>query len=234
MRVTISAKKIFWTLFLINVLFMVFHLILVYLNTNFDLSSWMVQVVDRFNMDAEVSVPTWFAQTLLLSCSALAGLMCVARKKVIKDARAWCAISLILLYVSIDEGSALHELIAEPVRDTLEITSGPFVFAWTIPVLIIVAILGLAFLKFFLRLKRRTRNLLVLSAVIFVGSAAGFEIISGAYWTSQGFAFDATYSVLVGLEEGFENIGTIVCVYALLDALGAPNKKETPQLAFID
>jgi len=231
MPVTISARKIFWILTGISLCLLSIHLAFVYLNTTFELTSYTKMAIDRFNMDAEVSIPTWFEQTLFLAGSLFSAMLALAQKAK-EDKKAWLGISGIMLYLSIDESSAIHELIAEPVRNTLNIISGPFIFAWTIPVLILIIILTLLYFQFFLRLEKRTRLLLILSGLVFVGGAAGFEIISGAYWSYKNFAFDAFYSILTGLEEIFELLGLSMFIYAVLDALSNTQQSSIPTIQF--
>lgn len=80
----------------------------------------------RFNMDGEIGVPAWFTQILLYTAAGLATLTGYLRRKdPTKQPLAWYGMGAILLYLSIDEGAAIHELLAQPVREALSINQGP-------------------------------------------------------------------------------------------------------------
>lgn len=166
-------------------------------------------------MDAEVGLPGWFTQVLLFSAAALAAIIAYHKKK--HDIAAWTGIAVILLYLSIDEGIALHEMVAAPIRTALHIVTGPLIFAWTIPAIVVVGIVALFFLRFFLRQSPRTRLLLGAAAATYVVGALGMEVISGFYWSEQEFVFDYFYRVLTAIEEGLENTGVILAIAAFAD-----------------
>jgi hypothetical protein len=186
-------------------------------------------VHNKFNMDAEVGFPAWFTQTMLFSAAALATSIGYARRK-LRDhhARAWLAMGVVLLYLCIDEAVGLHELLAEPLRQTLHIQDGPLFFAWIIPAAFVVFLVSLFFLRFFLSLPVKTRLLLGAAAVTYVGGALGMEIVSGLYWSSQDFAFDETYRLLTAIEEGLENTGVTLAIVALVEVW--QQQKTKPKL----
>ncbi len=170
-------------------------------------------VILRFNVDHEASIPTWFAQTILLILSVLGfGLSGTDKKR----KGSWMLFGALFLYLSIDEGSEIHELAIEPFQHAFDISSGPLFFAWVIPAIGLLALLAIIFWKFFWSLPKKTRLLLILSAVLFLSGAIIMEMISGNYWQAHDFQYDFTYRIMNAIEEGFEFSGVILAIYALM------------------
>ncbi len=203
--------KFIKSLILINIVLIILHLVFCYININLEPSLLLYEIGERFNMDNEISIPTWFAQILLFIIALLFAFIYKNEKR-----KEWLFLSLIFIFVSIDEGAEIHELMIRPFQEILNINSGLFFFAWIIPVLIIVFILGIIFLKFFNSLPKKIKLLLFFSAFVFILGSIGVEAISGSYWQSINFAYDMNYRILNALEEGLENFGSIIAIYSLL------------------
>ncbi len=218
MKSLLSTRKLFASLLSLSLIFIIVHLILHALAFGTEHGPFLDALVNRFNVDAEQSIPTWYAQALLLIVSLTAAVIAISMRKV-KDGhyKAWWLLSIVFLYLSIDEATSIHEFAAEPTRELFGISSGILFFAWYIPVLAIVAILGVFMLKWLFSLPWKTKKLLLLSFFLFIAGAVGMEVVSGAYWASNGFHFDFMYSVLNAVEEGLEMIGVIIAIYALLE-----------------
>lgn len=218
MNLQFSTKSITKFLVALNIIFIILHLVLFFIHHNFEISDLAYDIVRRFNMDREASIPTWYAQMILAALSASFAWVTIFKFKAKDKFRFhWLGISFIALYMSIDEGSELHELATNPVQDLFQISSGIFFFAWIVPAMIVVLLVAIIFFRFFLHLPSRTRNLIALSALIFIAGAVGVEMISGAYWQAQDFQYDMVYRSLNAAEEGLENFGTILAIYATLD-----------------
>jgi hypothetical protein len=202
----------------LNIFFIVTHLFFAYIQINFDLSYFESDLLSRFNMDREVSIPTWFAQILLLILSV--SFFWIAKFKLASKDQFrfhWFFLGCLSFFMSIDEGAELHELATHPIQQLLSINSGLLFFAWIIPVLITLVILLLLLTRFITYLDQQTRNLLILAAIIFVSGAVGIEMISGAYWQANNFEYNMIYRILNSAEEGLENFGTILAIFATLD-----------------
>lgn len=164
------------------------------------------------NINLEQSVPTWYATILLVGAAGLAFI--IARSKWPNHPRRmWLGLALIFTYLSIDEAVSIHEEFTIPLRETLG-TSGIFYFAWIIVGLGLVAIVGLIYLRFVLRLPAPVRNLIIMAGALFVGGAVGVEAISAALYEVTGTT--AIYSTIGTVEELFEMLGVIVFIRALL------------------
>ncbi|HLL46809.1 MAG TPA: hypothetical protein VK399_08860, partial [Longimicrobiaceae bacterium] len=126
-------------------------------------------------------------------------------------------LALLFLYLSVDEAAELHELLIEPLRGSLN-AGGLFHFAWVVPAIALLAVLGLAYARFLVHLPASTRRLFIMAAATFVGGAVGAEMVGGAWVESRGF--HNLGSVLIWtVEESLEMLGIVVFVYALLHHL---------------
>lgn len=171
--------------------------------------------VPRFSLVQEANVPTWYSSTTLLVCAVLLGVVArVEREAGSRFALHWKVLALLFLYLSIDEAAELHELLIEPLRGTLN-AGGLFHFAWVVPGIALLVVLGLAYARFLVHLPASTRRLFVAAAATFVGGAVGAEMVGGAWVESRGF--HNLGSVLIWtVEESLEMLGIAVFVYALL------------------
>ncbi len=206
-----SSKKLLIALLGINTLFIAAHLLIhsLELFTEKDVTT----LVALLSMDLEYTLPTFFATLLLASISG--AFLTIALKKQTHKL-AWFSLSAIFAYLSLDELLAIHERLIEPMQAMLSISSGPFFFAWIIPVSILIILFTAIYWRFFFSLPKSTRNLLFLAATLFVLGAIGVEMISGAYWQANNFDNNITYRILNALEEGLENTGSIIALITLL------------------
>lgn len=131
------------------------------------------KIVRLLNVDAENNLPSTYSSFALLLCGLIIAVIAgVKHKQRDRFAFHWKCLSLIFLYLSIDEAASLHELSVFTLRQLLG-AGGFLYFTWVIPGAIFVIIFVLAYLKFLLSLPTKTRNLFVTAGTIFVGGAIG-------------------------------------------------------------
>ena len=173
-------------------------------------------LVPLFDVDKEGNIPSTYSSFALLFCCILLAIIAIIKhKQGDRYAFQWKCLSLIFLYLSVDEAASIHELAIDPLRQALNL-GGIFYFAWVIPGAILVGIFVLAYLKFLMSLPAKTRNLFIIAGLTFVGGALGIELVGGAYAD----AYEQTklaYSIITTIEEGLEMLGILVFIYALLD-----------------
>ena len=63
---------------------------------------------------------------------------------------------------------------------------GPLFYSWVIPGAALVALLGIALLRFLRSLPRTTRRRLWAAGVLFLSGAIGLEMVGGAYAAVHG------------------------------------------------
>lgn len=211
----VTIKKTTFTrpLLVIIVLLLVGHLLGLMAVLKFGVEHTNYWVL-AFNLDREASIPTLVVIVEWLLCVTMLVLIAATRKKQKKSWVSWAFLGLIFLFLSVDESISIHEHLTPGLHKTLN-TSGLLYFAWVIPYGLIFTALCFAYLRFFLRLSVRVKNLFVLAALLFVGGAIGIELIEGRYFSLYGR--DAFYHLFyVSIEETAEMLGLLVFFHALI------------------
>ncbi len=166
-------------------------------------------LIPRFNMNRDLSVPTFFAAVLLLACAGMLALNALAAHWIgDRFTVAWAGLALLFTYFAVDEAAALHELTIDPLRDAFGIGAGWFYFAWVIPGAAAVLTLALVYRPFIRALPAPTRRGLIAGALILASGALGVETVGGWYRSTQGDDF--TYALIAAVEEVLEMEGAAV------------------------
>lgn len=194
-------------------------------------ASDLPRIVRRFGLDAENSVPAWFTGSLLLLCAL--SLWTTAGDTAARGERYvwhWRVLALAFAYLSLDEVASLHELANEPVREALDL-GGVLNLSWVVVAVPLVALFGLAYLRFLGHLPARTRWLVVAAGAVYVAGAVGLEL-PGSVLLERGDQFDPGYLVVSTLEELLEMLGAVLLLHALADhgarrAAAAPPRGAT-------
>lgn len=172
--------------------------------------------IDRFSMNTEMNIPTFFA-TFQLLWSSLLLFIIAAWKKAQKDKfrRHWMGLAFLLLLFAVDEFTAMHERFTKLFKDLPDF-NGIFYFKWVIPGIAFVLLFGLLYFMFFLHLEKKYKMLFLFSAILYFGGALGFEILGGRfanYNDTRNFSFEMISTV----EETLELGGISLLIYALLE-----------------
>lgn len=183
----IPVKGTVWVLVGIAVLLVIVSVIgqIISHLTNYDLAFGLIPLV---YVNSELSIPTVFSTLLLFICAILLVIITVVKTQR-KDAfrKYWGVLSAGFLFMTFDEGSSIHELLDDPMRRFFgNQNPGLFHFAWVVPGIILIAVLGIFFIKFFLHLPKKTRTNFILAAVLYIGGAVGVEMIGGQYASAHG------------------------------------------------
>lgn len=208
MTVTISAVRVIRLLNLVVLLLLIAHIAGQY-SAHVLGHPTLMGFVPRFNVNRDLSVPTFFAALLLIAGAAMMALIALAaRRSGDPLALAWSGLSLLFAYFAVDEAAALHELTITPLREALGIGAGWLHFAWVIPGAAAVLILALVYRPFLRALPAATRRGLVAGMLILVLGALGVETIGGWYRSTRGDDF--TYALLTAAEEVLEMEGAVI------------------------
>ena len=169
-----------------------------------------------FWLDHEKNAPTFVNFVLLVAISIFAAW--IARRAVV-EARAfalhWVGISALFLLLAFDEAASVHELLIKPMHALFDL-GGAFLFAWTIPALGVVAVLGLLYARFILAQAPRVRWLMIASAAIYLGGALGVEMAGSAIYADNADLFGPAFAVAVTIEETLEMMGLVLFGATLL------------------
>lgn len=177
-------------------------------------------LIQVFDLRVERNLPTAYS-TLLLALAALVVFFVAVRCRSRGDAeyRRWGILSLVLLFLSVDETAALHERSTFLIREYLRPT-GILHDAWVIPFAVLLVVLAVYFWPFLKRLPPDTRNRFILAGAVFVGGAFGMELVEGYYESCCGTWVDSRYAFMAGIEEMCEMIGMTMFIDAALRHLG--------------
>ena len=173
--------------------------------------------IELFHLDKESNIPTFFASVLLLSSAILLGGICWFTNN--NDRHYWLLLTVLFLGLAIDESSAIHERLIDPVRRVVGVSQW-FYYAWIIPAGIFLIVLSIYLLRFLWRLPAATRTRFLVAGCVFVGGAMGIEIIGGYYV----FFHDKetlAYNLIAGVEEVMEMVGVVLFIRALLVYISA-------------
>lgn len=215
-RIMLRPTAIVRALALLAVLLVLAHIMtqVVRLTTSHD---HLFGLVRLFSLDGEQNIPALFAVVLLfLAALLLTVIATLERKRFAPDASKWTILAVGFMLMGMDESLSVHEMMIPPMRKILGGEDlGIFYFAWVVPGIILVAAVGLFYLRFLFRLPVRTSVMFLVAATLYLGGAIGVELIEGWYRESNGNR-NLTYQALVGLEEGLEMVGLIVFIHGLL------------------
>lgn len=170
-----------------------------------------------FCLDKEANIPTWYQSSTLLLCALrMRYIAWVKDGQGEPDVCHWKVLSILFAFLSLDELVSIHELAVLSLRHWLG-TGGLLHQSWVLPGVMFVALIGWTYARFVFRQPGKVRWLLILSAVLYVGGAIGFEMLGGYYLDRHDpLGRSVTYHLLMTCEEFLEMMGVVVLMYTLL------------------
>lgn len=214
-----TLKSVWNTLLILEILlFLIFFLFqfIAYTYPSFS-GSYLFKL---FDFGLEVNVPTFFSAFLfiLLAISTwFCGVFDKYKGLTKKEYLPWILLSILLLFLSLDEFAQIHEQLTDPIRQFLGV-GGFLYFAWIIPYAIALLLLAFYFIPFILRLSRKTKLLILTGASVFVFGAIGFEML-GASLYATGASGSISYTIVSSLEEFFEITGILIALKGLFNEI---------------
>lgn len=170
------------------------------------------------SLDAEQNLPTFFSVLLILAAALLLTLVTLF-KKTQGDSYVfyWGLLSLGFLMMALDEATSVHEKLYGPMIQWLGADRPAiFNFAWVVPCIAFVSVIGLFFLRFLLHLPAKTRLLFCVAGAVYVGGAIGFEMVGGYYYAITHEMGNWIFIAISSTEESLEMGGVIIFIFALL------------------
>ncbi|MHA1563711.1 MAG: hypothetical protein ACTSX7_00240 [Alphaproteobacteria bacterium] len=191
-----------------------------------DDSAGIANFLRFFDLDAEQTVPAWYS-TILLALAAFTTCAVALTKQTSAEpfVKHWYALAGVFLYLSMDEALAIHERTILPLRSHFQL-DGLLLFSWVIPATIIVAIMGIAYLRFLLAMPQRLQRNLIIAAIAFVGGALILEMVGGLFYDIYGPGVITALTAIT--EEVAEMVGVIWYIYALTDHLLVAQTDTSP------
>lgn len=173
----------------------------------FEYAMGIYPIIDIFDLDEEKTIPVWLGSSLLL----IAGLLSffLSKQDVVENKKYWLGICILLVFLSLDEASMVHErteIIAVSIVAITFLLSG-----------------GIGYFKFLSRINRGVRYYLVFAAIFFVLGSIFIDSINSPYIQEHG-RDNIAYRGLATLEEGFEFTGIFLFLQGLIQQLDIINR----------
>ena len=178
-----------------------------------------------FNVDRELNFPTWYSALTIAFCSLLLRIIANGKKqqgdRYTKD---WQLLSLIFLWLAIDEVLSIHEILIIP--EVSEALNLPWFLhsMWVIPGTIFVIWFIKRYSRFVRHLPYISRKHFFSAAACYIGGALIMEMI-GSYIAEARGQQNLVYALIATAEEAMEMIGIIIFIYGLLFYLRQWNDK---------
>ncbi|MBD0335152.1 MAG: hypothetical protein ICV62_06670 [Cyanobacteria bacterium Co-bin13] len=230
MNIRISANKLVRSLIAIGI---ALSLASLFIQSVLYFSDFSIhpKIVFYLDVDAEGNVPTLYSSALLLLSSVLLYTIAAATRGARKKLY-WQGLSLVFLFLSADELLELHENInrllnsATQVGDSISGTD-----RWDVFSLMLFAIVGLSYFRFFLSLPQRVKRLFLVAAASFVIGGAGIEFVGVNFLPSVYHQPIFLAEVISTVEEFLEMLGSCLFISGLLAY--TQSELETIQLEFV-
>ena len=213
MKIEISPKQILIILLFIITVLLFANIMTVISRIVFD-HDHLYGLVGLFNFNTERNIPTLYSSAALIFSAILLLFISYMNKISHEPYILWGVLSLIFLFLSIDETSSIHEHLTTPTRDLLD-TSSFLYYAWVIPYGLFLIGFIVVYFKFLLNLPRDIMVLFLISGALFVLGAIGFEMLGGWLEELHGSS-GLVYAICYTCEEFLEMLGIIIFIYSLL------------------
>lgn len=226
----ISPKKIAMILFGFILFLVLASLIGQFYKETFADNEIALKIIRKFDLDYERNnLPTWYQSSTLLFSSFLLAIIALSEKagkngkrEKNENRRYWAILSIVFLYLSLDESVSIHEQLTLPLRNAFGL-EGFFYLSWVIPAAVLLVVFFFAFLKFLQRLPKRIRYSLIAAGAIYIAGAVGMEMVGGNYLYVTGDlpsrVVDFRYVLITTFEEFLEMTGILIFIHTLLDYL---------------
>jgi len=169
-----------------------------------------------FNLDEEHNIPAVYSFfQLLAACFLLAIIARHASQAKHKLRAYWWLMALLFFYISFDELESFHERASLWIHLHFH-TTGFFYFAWVIPTIFILLVLGLILLRFLRYLPADSRKRFLIAGTVYITGAVGGDVVAGQYISIHGNGLGWPYVVEYHVEETMEMLAIAYFIYALL------------------
>jgi len=224
MNIQVIPNKVFIRLFYI-ILFLLFaNIIGIVTKLNFGQETLRMLVL-LFDFDTEANIPTLYSSFALVITSFLLLIIALYNNRTDSNQLYWFGLAIIFMFLSIDEIASVHERFSEPMRELLD-TSGLLYYAWVIPYSIALVGFIAIYAKFLFDLPRATMLRFVISGMIYVTGAIGFEVLGGKQAELYG-EVNLSFCIYYTCEEFLEMLGIIIFIHALLSYIASELKLLT-------
>ena len=215
----LPPKKTFYRLLTAISVLLILHVssyLYVVLN-NVDPESFLFR---KLNFNEERNLPAVFSTLLHLSASYLLAVIALSKLTIKKVKWFWGTMSLIFLFLGLDEMFTFHERFSNDMYDLKG--NAVFFYDWVFLYIAILLILMIAFFRPLFSLPKKTLIIFISAGIIFVLGAVVLETIAANIVLKENLTNEETsiHPLIMGLatvEELLEMLGVALFIYGLLD-----------------
>ena len=215
MKITLDPKDIRTRMLILVATLAVLHIqqLILYFMINDPNKFDFIRLLD---FDYEGNLPSIYSMLAILCCSLTLFLIANAKKQADQPFQFhWLLLGWVFLFLSIDEGAAVHEEIGD-LTELFVDASGFLYFPWVIPYVTMVVVLTAFYFRFLLHLPKPTLIRFIIAAGLFLTGAVGIEIFSAREADINGTE-TILYSALYTMEEICEMVAMVIFLHALLE-----------------
>lgn len=222
----INPKKVFLTLIRIIMFLLCANILGIVIKLNSE-NRYINGLFSLFDFDKEANIPTLYSSLTIMLASMILYSIALLDRRNGKPYIQWYGLAIVFLFLSIDEVSSIHERISPFIQDSFNL-SGILYYSWVVPYSIFVILITGLYWKFLFKLPKRVFVLIILSGVIFLSGAIGFELIEARY--DELYNTDTViYAILYTCEEFLEMLGIGIFIYSLMLYIQIKNNSITFQ-----
>lgn len=209
------SRKILVVLIASASLLVVLHLVFQYVNMEvfYQQNGQFYELSNRFDLDDESSVATWYSQLLLLLIGSGAGLIAYMQRDRARR-RLWTLLAAVGVLFSLDEIAGLHERLLQTVHVAFFKDNAPtgLANAWWILLPFILAAASYVGWKMLKLLPLATTRKFIISGIVFLVGAVAIDLITPSIYRETFLQ----QGLFVAAEESFELFGTVLALYAVI------------------
>lgn len=181
-----------------------------------DPESLSLKIIQRFDVNAEKNIPTWFQTSLIMVSALILSLITLERWQRRSRYRwHWVALTVLVTFFSLDEAAALHDGLTPIVRALMD-ADGVFYFGWVVPAIALLAVIAATAWHYYAHIPTQVRRTFILAICIYFIGAVGFEMAGGLALRVLELPRLAQASIW-HLEELAEMMGMAIFLYGTLN-----------------
>jgi hypothetical protein len=171
-------------------------------------------LITLFNIDAEKNIPSLYSGVQLLLSSLLLSMVAIVKRQTKGSyVKHWYGLSVIFLYLALDEWFAIHETLNPVLHQFIQNSPAARLDILNLIFLITFVVI---YTKFVLNLPSRIKLLFIISGVLYVTGAIAIEIIGENFFSYIYHKPRLASQIISTLEEFLEMLGINLFIYAIL------------------
>jgi hypothetical protein len=182
-------------------------------------NEYIDKIAEWVDVNAEASIPTWYATITLMACSVMAAVIAVtARVRGRPYPLQWALVSVGFALLSLEEILGVHSQATKVLRSVVSITEGfGYVLVLGAIGLVGLAILAVVFGRFFMDLPSRWRRWFTIGAVIYLIGVFASDLVGDYLFTATEGETSLLYESVLTVEEALEMTGVLIFIVLLLE-----------------